>query len=158
MGWFDEQIKQKIMYDDELFESAFACMADVVSGESDFSRATDASKNYSAIERILHYYHAPMNDLPEDVTDLDEMLEYWLRPAGIMRRVVTLDKNWYKQAIGPMLVIGENDQLIALIPRMTMGYTYTDTETGKQVRVGAKQARSLGTKALCFYRALPRKS
>lgn len=157
MGWFDEQIKQKIMYDDELFESAFACMADVVSGESDFARATDASKNYSAIERILHYYHAPMNDLPEDVTDIDEMLEYWLRPTGIMRRVVSLNKNWYKQAIGPMLVVDENNQLIALIPRMTMGYTYTDTETGKQVRVGAKQARSLGTKALCFYRALPQK-
>lgn len=34
MGWFDEQIRQRIENDDEVFSEAFAKMADVVMGNT----------------------------------------------------------------------------------------------------------------------------
>ena len=34
---------------------------------------------------------------------MNETLEYLMRPHGIMRRNVTLEKGWYHDASGPML-------------------------------------------------------
>jgi len=35
-------------------------------------------------------------ELPDNLRDLNGQLEYLMRPAGIMRRAVTLEKGWYR--------------------------------------------------------------
>ncbi|MEA5019974.1 MAG: ATP-binding cassette domain-containing protein [Gordonibacter sp.] len=157
MGWFDEQIKQRIKSDDERFEMAFARMAEVVTGASDFDRALDGERDHSAIERIMRYYRVKKTDLPSDLVGLEEMLEYWFCPAGIMRRRVCLSEGWYREAIGPLLVIDDSGNLVAVMPRSTMGYTYWDSATKKKKRVTEAVARGLGETAICFYRPLPQR-
>ena len=48
---------------------------------------------------------------------MNEQLEYLMRPYGIMRRTVYLEKGWYKDAIGAMLgVMKETGKIVALLP------------------------------------------
>lgn len=104
-GWFDEQIKNRIKYDEEGFQNAFAQLSSVVMGRSAISDAlgTDRLKTKNAIDEIFKYYHVKPVSLPEDIEDMNDQLEYLLRPAGIMRRTVKLEGKWWRNAIGPML-------------------------------------------------------
>ena len=104
MGWFDEQIKQRKKTDDALFEEAFVGIADAVLG-SRLSAAfkSDEAKAQGAIEEILKYYKVKAREVPDSVKGLEDRLEYLLRPYGIMRRRVELQKGWYAEAIGAML-------------------------------------------------------
>lgn len=62
MGWFDEQIRQRIQHDDDNFSDAFAAMAGVVMGER-ISRALNddrvQAKNLYSIHRcaMMEYQH-----------------------------------------------------------------------------------------------------
>ena len=53
-------------------------------------------------EHVLHryrateYYGVKPQELPDNLRDLNGQLEYLMRPAGIMRRTVTLEKGWYR--------------------------------------------------------------
>ena len=103
MGWFDEQIKQRREADNAVFEDSFLNMAGAVMGRR-MSEALndDRQKAADAIGEILKYYHVKPQEVPETVTDMNEVLEYLLRPSGIMRRNVNLDKGWYHDAVGAM--------------------------------------------------------
>lgn len=110
-----------------------------------------------AVEEILKYYHVPSTELPINLKDINEILEFLLRPSGIMRRTVTLDGEWYKDAMGPFLFLSEEGEATALIPKGTRGYTYFDKETGKRVSVGKKNAEKFRGEAICFYKPFPLK-
>ena len=58
MGWFDEQIRQRKLSDQEIFEDSIFRMASVVLGQSGAGSLNDdriATK--AAIDDILKYYH-----------------------------------------------------------------------------------------------------
>ena len=101
MGWFDEQIKQRMQNDDDAFQGAFTQMAGIVMGQkvsAALGNGGQAAKD--AIHEILKYYSVKPQELPESLRDLNEQLEYLMRPSGIMRRTVILEKGWYKDAVG----------------------------------------------------------
>ena len=93
MGWFDEQIKQRIRNDRDAFSGAFAEMSGVIMGKSilnaDFFDDTRLAKD--AVDEILKYYHVPMQELPVNVKEINDVLEFLFRPSGIMRLNVILD-------------------------------------------------------------------
>jgi len=95
MGWFDEQIRQRIQNDDEAFSDAFVKMAEVVMGPR-LSRMLqdDRIKTKNAIEEILKYYYVKPRELPDAITSTLDQLEYLMRPAGIMWRTVELEGAW----------------------------------------------------------------
>ena len=133
MGWFDEQIKQRKKNDEDLFSEAFVGIADAVLG-SKMSAAfnSDEAKAQGAIEEILKYYHVKPREVPDSVKGLNDRLEYLLRPNGIMRRNVNLEKGWYKDAIGAVLGTRKDDgSVVAFIPKGLAGYVYFDAPTGK---------------------------
>jgi hypothetical protein len=117
-GWFDEQIKDRIRYDEEGVQNAFAQLSSVVLGKSVISAAlnSDRLKTKNAIEEILKFYNTEPIELPEELEDLNDQLEYLLRPTGIMRRVVKLQGNWWRDAVGPMLGQTRSGDVVALIP------------------------------------------
>ena len=161
MGWFDEQIRQRVQRDNEVFADSLLSMAGVVSGERIARAALDESiHTKNAIEEILKYYHVKPVELPEGVRELDDQLEYLMRPAGIMRRVVNLDGAWYKDAAGAMLgVLKEDRRIVALIPApYGTGYSYMDVAQGKRVRLNKATAALFEQEAICFYRPLPSES
>ncbi len=159
MGWFDEQIKQRKISDQEVFEESFAKVAGVVLGKRT-ARKMNVSPQVSraAIDDILQHYHFKPVEIPSDMTDIDDQLEYALRPHAIMRRNVKLDDGWYKDAFGPMLGFDrETGNAVALLPYGLSGYYFTDFKTGKRTRLNARTAERFEREAICFYKSLPSK-
>ena len=156
MGWFDEQIRQRKLNDDRLFEEAFADIAGAVTGSKVYAALNDFQKSKDAIEEILKFYHVRASELPENIEDLNEQLEYLLRPHGIMRRTVILDKGWYKDAIGAMLAVRKSDGLpVALIPAGMAGYTYYDAGSGRYIKINRKNQDLFEEEAIAFYSSFP---
>ncbi len=158
MGWFDEQIKQRKQNDDELFAEAFAGIAGAVTGAKISALKSDAQRTKNAVDEILRYYRIRPCEVPDSVKDINERLEYLLRPHGVMRRTVRLEKGWYKEAVGAMLAIKKSDgSAVALIPSGFAGYTYFDEEKGKRVRVSRKTEGLFEEEAIAFYASFPLK-
>ncbi len=159
MGWFDEQIRQRIQHDDDNFADAFASMAGIVMGEK-ISRALndDRIKAKNAIEEILKYYHVKPLELPDGISDINDQLEYLMRPSGIMRRTVNLEGAWYKDSIGALLGSRKDDGTpVALLPYGLSGYRFFDGKAGKWVRLSKTTADLIDDEAICFYKPLPLK-
>ncbi len=160
MGWFDEQIRQRIDGDEARFVDAFDGMAGVVMGKRQVAGRTRSreKKAMDAIEEVLHYYHVRSQEIPENIKDINEQLEYLLRPSGVMRRAVKLTEGWYKDCIGALLCTTVNGAVVAVLPRTAGGYSYFDHDTGRMVVLNRRTAEDLEPDAMCFYRPLPLKS
>ncbi|MGN1406146.1 MAG: NHLP bacteriocin export ABC transporter permease/ATPase subunit [Erysipelotrichaceae bacterium] len=160
MGWFNEQIKERKISDNSAFQASFDNITASVLGKKMSSALNDSriiTKN--AIDAILKYYHVPSREVPEELEDMNEQLEYLMRPYGIMRRSVILESGWYKDAIGAMLGIRkDNGTVVALIPRGFSGYEYFDLESGKYIKVKKSNEDLFEDEAIAFYKPFPLKS
>ena len=159
MGWFDEQIKQRKINDSNVFSDSFANIAGAVMG-SKISAALKDNRELTknSMDEILRYYHVKSREVPESITDMNEQLEYLLRPYGIMRRTVNLDSGWYKDAIGAMLAVRKSDgAVVALIPTGISGYSYLEHETGKKIKINNKNQNLFEREAIAFYKPFPLK-
>ena len=134
-------------------------MAGVVMGQKVSAALGDGGQTAKdAIHEILKYYGVKPQELPESLRDLNEQLEYLMRPSGIMRRTVILEKGWYKDAVGAMLGTRTDDgSVVALIPTGLSGYSFLDSSTGKRVKVSRKNEELISGEAICFYKPLPLK-
>ena len=159
MGWFDEQIRDRKRNDDEAFAEAFANMAAAITGRKiDTLLNNDRVVTKDAIDEILRYYHVKSREVPDGIGDVNEQLEYLMRPYGIMRRTVKLEDGWYRDAIGAMLgVLRDSGRVVALIPTGLSGYSYIDCETGKRKRINRKNSRLFEEEAIAFYKPFPLK-
>ena len=160
MGWFNEQIKERKISDNNAFEASFDNITASVLGKKMSSALNDSriiTKN--AIDAILKFYHVPSREVPEELEDMNEQLEYLMRPYGIMRRSVILESGWYKGAIGAMLGIRkDNGTVVALIPSGFSGYEYFDLESGKYIKVKKSNEDLFEDEAIAFYKPFPLKS
>lgn len=159
MGWFDEQIKDRKRNDDDAFAEAFANMASAITGKKiEASLNNDRTVTKNAIDEILKYYHVKSREVPDGISDMNEQLEYLMRPYGIMRRTVKLEEGWYRDAAGAMLgVLAESGRVVALIPTGLSGYSYFDWETGKHRRINRKNQHLFEEEAIAFYKPFPLK-
>ena len=159
MGWFSDQIRQRTENDQNLLEDSFFRMASVVMDKWDADRFADQRLiAKEAIDDILKFYHRKAVEIPEKIRDVNEQLEYVLRPTGLMIRHVELEDGWQHDAYGPMLgYIVETGVTVALVPGTVSGYFYRDPATGNKTRVTRKNAKQFSRDAICFYQPLPMK-
>ncbi len=160
MGWFDEQIRQRVQHDDDVLSDAYARMANAVSGNKDKIEVlfqSDREMATRAVGEILKYYRVRAKKIPERMDDPKEILEYLLRPSGILRRQVRLTDKWYKDASGAMLGTRKDGSVVALIPGKIRGYQIVDPANDSRVDVNAATAAELSEEALCFYKPFPLK-
>lgn len=155
MGWVDEQLRQRAKADRDQFHRAFIDLAGVVTGRRVSTDDEEVARN--AVAEICRYFGAEPEELPEGITDLNDQLDYMLRPTGIMRRVVRLEKGWYKEAIGVMLVQTTDGSMTVLLPGSFGGYTFFDKKLGKKVKVTSRNVGLMTADAICFYKPLPLK-
>ena len=159
MGWFDEQIKQRKQNDNDVFADSFVNIAGAVMGSKVSAALNDERllvKN--AFDEILKFYHVKTREIPDNIKDRNEQLEYLLRPHGIMRRTVVLSKGWHKDAVGAMLGVRKSDgAVVALIPSGLSGYSFMDEKTGKRVKINRKNQELFEEEAISFYKPLPLK-
>ena len=157
MGWFDEQIRQRKEHDDQMLEESFIRIADSVTGKRIADRLNDdRTVTRNAIDEILKFYHVKPREIPENIRDMNEQMEYAVRPYGIMHRSVTLQKGWYRKSFSAMLGIKKEDgSVVALIPDKFERYTYYDRQKGKRVWITDRNQDTIREEAICFYRPLP---
>lgn len=157
MGWFDEQIRARKDADQAVFEDSFRQMAGAVMGRR-MSEALNDERQVTAdaIGEILKYYHVKPQEVPENIRDMNEVLEFLLRPYGIMRRSVRLEKGWYHDAAGAMLATRTDDgSVVALIPSGLNGYRFYDRKSGKSVRLNKQTQELIEPEAIAFYKPFP---
>ena len=159
MGWFDEQIRQREKSDQNVLEDSFFRMAGVVMDKWNADRLEDEQLiTREALDEVLKFYHYKPVEVPENIKDPNEQLEYVLRPTGLMVREVELEGNWQNDAFGPMLgYMKETGMTVALMPGTVFGYWYRDPATGRKIRVNRKTAGQFAREAMCFYQPLPMK-
>ena len=159
MGWFNEQIKQRMESDQNILEESFFRMAGAIMDKWNADRLEDEQLiTREALDEVLKFYHCKPVEIPESIQDADEQLEYVLRPTGLMIRDVELEENWQNDAFGPMLgYIRETGTTVALIPGTLFGYWFRDPATGRKTRVTQKTAKQFAREAMCFYQPLPMK-
>lgn len=157
MSWFSEQLKNRIKKDKEDFEKSFVVLSSVVIGESAIAKAlnNDRQKTQNAIEEVLRFYNAKIIELPSKLEDMNEQLEYMLRPTGIMHRSVELKGKWWKNAVGALIAQTKSGDTVALIPDEVKGYSFFDYESGKRIRINEKTKDLLEDDAFCFYKPFP---
>ena len=84
MGGFDGQLRARKKNDEALLEHAFANISDAVSGSRTADQfKTDAEKAKTAIDEILLYYRVGTREVPEEIQDLNEQIEYLMDPHSI---------------------------------------------------------------------------
>lgn len=159
MGWFDSQLQQRNDLDQQLFEESFVRVAGIVLGQKTASKISDDRiVTKMAIDEIMKFYHYKPVEIPVNIEDHEERLDYCLRPVGLMRRQIHLEKGWYKDAIGPILAYKKDDgEPVALLPRKFSGYYYYDRKNNRKVRITKNAAEAFQTEAYCFYRPLPQR-
>ena len=157
MGWFEEQIAQRKLADQKAMDDSLLHIASAVLGKGQAGGLNDKQVyTKEAIDEILKYYRCKPADIPEEITDVDEQLEYCLRPHGIMCRSIRLQQGWYRDAMGPMLAfLKDSDTPVALLPGRFYGYSYWDAESGEKIKINRETADRLREEAICFYRPLP---
>lgn len=157
MSIFDEQISTRKLNDEKEFENAFLNIAGAVIGDKITAAFKDDRRiAKDSIDEILKFYHIDPVEVPKNITEIDEQLEYVLRPHGIMRRVVKLTKGWHKDAFGAMLgVRKDTGKIVALIPTGISGYCFKDSETGEKVKINKSNENLFMDEATCFYTTFP---
>ena len=141
MGWFDEQIRERMKSDQEVLEDSFLQIVDSVIGNHTASRlASEQMVAKEALDDVLKYYHYKPVEVPDNIRDVNEQMDYVLRPLGLMTRNVTLEEGWYKDAFGPMIGYRASDGTpVPLFPKPYRGYWFLD-ETGHKTTVNAGNA------------------
>ncbi len=158
MGWFDEQIKQRKDLDQQIFEDSFFRAAGVVLGDRGAAKIlSDSIVTKQAIDEILKFYRLKPVEIPPSVKETGEQIDFCLRPYGIMKRMIKLEKGWYRDSFGPVLAFTADGEPQALLPGSFSGYYYTDSKTEQRVRIGRKNENMFSEEAYCFYRPLPMK-
>ena len=156
MSWFEDQIKQRKLSDDEVLARAYADMAGVVLGNKAAALLNDSLEQArNAIDHILKFYGIRLKEFPDEIKDLDKDLSKLLHPFGIMMRRVVLTKGWHKDASGPILE--EDDTPVALIPGPAYNYILKDAKSGKDIIINPLNEDSIGSQAICFYKPFPLK-
>ena len=142
-----------------MFEDSIFHAAGVVLGKRNAAKISDDHIiTKQAIDEILKYYHFKPVEYPKSIKTHEDQLDYCLRQHGLMKRQITLDENWYKDAYGPILAYTkEENEPVALLPDKLIGYYYIDRASGKKVKLNAKTAQRFDGEAYCFYRPFPQK-
>ena len=142
-----------------MFEDSIFHAAGVVLGKRNAAKISDDHIiTKQAIDEILKYYHYKPVEFPNSIKTHEDQLDYCLRQHGLMKRQITLEENWYRDAYGPILAYTkENNEPVALLPDKLIGYYYIDRTNGKRVKLTAKTAQRFDGEAYCFYRPFPQK-
>lgn len=155
MGWFEEQIKMRRDSDDEALDESLKNVSAVIEGKKGFSFSEDRKKIKCVLDEILAFFHIKTREIPPEIKELNDQIEYLCRPHGIMYRSVKLEKGWYKNATGAMLGKLKTGEAVALLPDKLGFYGFYDPIEQKRVRLNKKTQELLEEEAYCFYKPFP---
>lgn len=161
LGYFEEQLNNRRSIDDKEFMKSMVDVANVIMGKG-ISKYYDARVSAkSAIEEVLKYFYIKSNveNIPNHIKSVEEIIEYITKPLSVMSRDVVLEDDWYNKTFEPMIGRLKNTKtLVAIIPRKTKGYVYIDYTNGVKKNIDKETVKNLEKEAICFYKPLPLKA
>ena len=157
MSIYDEQIRSRKASDQADFEESLYGIAGAVMGRSVIEALNDDRiVTTDAIGEVLKFYHLKPREVPREIRDMNEVLEFLLRPHGMMRRRVVLDDDWYRRTTGAMLATRTDDgSVVALLPVGVGHYRFLDRKTGKHIVINKKNHDMIRQDAIMFYKPFP---
>ena len=157
MSWMESQIDERVRLDAAMAERAYATLASSVVSSSGAPHIGfgDIEQMDGAVRTCLKYIRVEPGDVPDEIEDTSDRIDWLCRPSGTMHRVVRLDGKWYKRAFGALLGRLDTGEAIALLPRGIGGYYYLDPSSGHKVKVNASVASCIAEEAVFFYKPLP---
>ena len=157
MSWFEEQIKLRKKHDEQDLADAIDDISSSVLHRYNTSYKNDRKNIKNALDAILRYNRIKTRDIPDDIDKLEDQIDYLFRPHGIMRRSVKLERGWYKNAAGPYIGFKKDGSVVAFIPNAIHGYSWIDRDSGKKIKLSAKNENLFSEDAICFYKPFPNK-
>ena len=156
MGWFEEQVKKRKTLDKKTFEDSFMSLAGI---RNDKQKDLDDEvvRDNFVIQQILNYFHHQMVDIPNNIRDFKDKLNYALGQFDIEYRKVELNDNYEPDPNAPLLIFTFTDIPVVLFPKGKDKYSYINYATGKKTKIDASLVNRLEIEALSFYRPLPSK-
>lgn len=155
MGNFEDQIHNRKIADEKSLSDSLENISSTVRGKTHYLFSDDKEQIKCVLDEIMKFYKLPLKDIPKDIEDVNEQMEYLFRPLGIMYRKVSLGKGWYKNASGPFLGFLKTGEAVAIIPSKFGFYGYFDPKIQKRVRITGKTQNNLEKDAYCFYKPFP---
>ena len=157
MGWFEEQVKTRKKLDAKTFEDSFLSLAGIrKDNQSELS--DEAVRDNYVISQILSYFRHQLVDIPHNITNFNDKLNYVLSQSDIECRKVELNNDYVGDATSPILIFTLlNNFPVVLFPQGTDQYYYINYQTGKKVYIKASLVNRLELEAYSFYRPLPNK-
>ena len=155
MGWFEEQVKKRKELDNKSFEESFMSLAGLNIKNKDNLSEEALRENY-AIKQILSFYHHQMVEIPSNVTNFKDKLNYALKQYDIEYRKVELNDEYVHDTKSPILIYTFLHNIpVILFPIGEDEYYYINYSTGKKVRIKADLVNRFEIDAYVFYRPLP---
>lgn len=157
MSWFGEQIQARLRKDKRQVSDALIDLSSSVTGKRGIYSAvnSDTSDTIAAIKEICSYFQVEIPEKIPKKKDINEQIEFILRPSGVMRRRVKLEDKWWKNGSGPLLAELKAGGVAALIPGKVSGYKFRDRATGEYISVTKENIDLFEEEAFCFYKPLP---
>lgn len=158
-NWMESQVEARSRYDSEMTERAYAELAASVSGYGAAPRiiVDDIAQTDGAAKACLAYIGVEAGEVPPNIVDFDERIDWLCRPTGTMRRNVRLEGDWWKKAFGAMVGHLDTGEAVPLLPHGIHGYHYLEPGTNRKVKVNAMTAWRIQSEAVLFYLPLPAK-
>ena len=157
MSEFEEKIKKRKKYEDELLSEAFQNISQAVAhhkiGDGLYSEGRDIK---DALSQLLRYFDIKEKEIPHQLKSLEEQLDFLLSSTGIFYRQVHLEPTWYKDGMGVMMTsLKEDGAVVTIVPGGAGGFVYVNPHTGKKKWVTKKESEKMDLEAYLFYRPLP---
>ncbi len=155
MGWFEEQVKKRKRLDNQSFEDSFMSLAGLkIDNKKNLSE--EALRENYAISQILAHFRHQMVDIPTNITNFKDKLNYALKQYDIEYRKVELNDEYVHDTKSPILIFTFLHNIpVILFPHGKDEYYYINYQTGKKVKIKAELINRFEIDAYLFYRPLP---
>lgn len=157
MGWFEDQVAKRKKLDAKTFEDSFLSLAGI-RNDSQKDLSDEAVRENYAISQVLSYFRHQMVDIPKNITNFNDKLNYALRQSDIEYHKVELNDSFENDGSSPILMFTlVNNIPVVLFPKGKEKYYYVNYQTGKKVTIDAHLVNRLELEVYYFYRPLPKK-
>ena len=150
---FKERIRQQKKTDRQVYRDSIIRMQKIIDKNAGKSLKKDG-KHLGSEQlgwAILDYFKIAHVEIPEEIQDT-ERLEYILDSAHIMKRIVLLEKDWWKWDSFPLLVkVKQTGEYQVLFPGKRKGYYKVEDYSGQEKHIAKKEAKEYEAEAFCLY-------